>query len=118
MPPPALLQHYESIVPGAAERILRIAESELGHRHLQEDFATQANIQAQQKQLSIAEDQSKSSYRSDMVGQFFGAIVSILCICGSIYLADNGQPWVAAALAGLPMAGIIRALREKPKAAR
>ena len=115
MPPPALLEHYERIVPGAAERILQIAESEVHHRHAQENAATDANIEAQRKQLDIAKQQTSSSYVSDLMGQIFGMLVSATCIGGAVYLAIHDQPWVAATLAGLPLAGIIRALRDKPK---
>lgn len=115
IPPPDTLQRYDLIIPGAAERILAMAESETAHRHLQEDQAMQANISAQQKQLDIAELQTKSVFRSDTVGQFLGFAVSLLSIGGAVYLALNGQPWVASALVGLPLAGVIRALRDKVK---
>ncbi len=75
----------------------------------------QANIAAQQKQLDIAERQSKSVFRSDTIGQLLGFAVSLLSIGGAVYLALNGQPWVASALVGLPLAGVIRALRDKAK---
>jgi uncharacterized membrane protein len=115
IPPPDTLQRYDQIIPGAAERILTMAENETAHRHLQEDQAMQANIAAQQKQLDIAELQSKSVFRSDTIGQLLGFAVSLLSVGGAVYLALNGQPWVASALVGLPLAGVIRALREKAK---
>lgn len=116
IPPPALLQQYNAIVPNAAERIIAMAEKENQHRHAQETQALQANIDAQRKQLELAETQTKATFRSDACGQFLGFLVSGGCIGGCIFLAMNGQPWVAATLAGLPLAGIIRALKEKPKA--
>jgi len=115
MPPPALLGQYEQIVPGAAERILQIAEAEVRHRHAQEDAATNANIDAQRKQLEIARQQTSASYVSDLIGQVFGTLISAFCIGGAVYLALYGPAWVAVTLAGLPLAGIIRALRDKPK---
>lgn len=115
IPPPAILQQYDAAIPGAAERILRLAEQETQHRHNQENSATQANISAQRKQLDIADYQSRAVFKSDTTGQALGFIVSMACVAGSVYLAVNGQPWVAGALAGLPLAGIIRALRERPR---
>lgn len=32
LPPPAVLQRYDQVVPGAAERILRMAEGQSKHR--------------------------------------------------------------------------------------
>ena len=33
IPPPSVLEQYDKISPGAAERIIRMAESEVEHRH-------------------------------------------------------------------------------------
>jgi uncharacterized membrane protein len=115
LPPPALLQQYDVAIPGSAERIFRLAEQETQHRQNQENMAVQANIAAQQKQLAIGDYQSRAVSKSDATGQVLGFIVSLACVGGSIYLASNGQPWVASVLAGLPLAGIIRALRDPQK---
>lgn len=115
LPPPSLLKQYNDAVDGAAERILTMAEQESQHRRAQENAATQANIAAQQQQLKIAGDQTRAVFKSDTIGQSLGFVVSLACVIGSVYLALNGQPWVATVLAGLPLAGIIRALRERPK---
>ena len=116
MPPPDLLRQYDAVVLGAAERILVMAEKEARHRQSNESQALAANIEAQKQQLSIAEHQTKATFRSDAIGQFCGFLVSLICVAGSVYLALNGQPWVAGLLAGLPLAAIIRAFRERPKA--
>lgn len=114
LPPPELLKQYDSFMPGAAERIMAMAESETRHRHSQESLAINANIEAQRKQLEIAEQQSISTFKSDAKGQNLGFFVSILCVGGAIYLGVNGQPWLAGVLGGLPLAGIIRAFKDKP----
>jgi uncharacterized membrane protein len=44
IPPPAVLQGYEQILPGAAERILRMAEQQAAHRHSLELKSINANI--------------------------------------------------------------------------
>ena len=115
LPPPSLLKQYNDAVDGAAERILTMAEQESLHRRAQENAATQANIAAQQQQLQIARDQTRAVFRSDTIGQSLGFVVSLASVIGCVYLALNGQPWVATALAGLPLVGIIRALRERPR---
>ncbi|MPQ72156.1 DUF2335 domain-containing protein, partial [Pseudomonas sp. MWU12-2323] len=59
LPHPDILRGYEGIVPGAAERILVLAETEAANRNRREDEALQANIRAQERQLIIAEQQTK-----------------------------------------------------------
>lgn len=115
IPHPTLLSQYDALVPGAAERILTMAESEAAHRHSLEQSAMTANIESQRRQLSIAEEQQNAVFRSDWWGQLFGFAVSTAAVCGAIALALNGQPWVAGVLAGLPIAAIVRAFRESHK---
>ena len=115
MPHPELLKQYDVVVSGAAGRILAMAENEAKHRQSHESQALVANIEAQKKQLNIVEQQTKATFRSDAIGQFCGFVVSLICIAGAIYLALNGQLWVAGLLAGLPLAAIIRAFREYPR---
>ena len=114
LPHPSVLQQYDGVVPGAAERILRFAEQETDHIHAQEASANYANIAAQQQQIAIVGNHSKSVFRSDAIGQGLGFFVSLCSIAGSVNLALNNQLWVAATVAGLPLAGIIRALRDRP----
>jgi uncharacterized membrane protein len=45
LPPPESLKQYDVIVPGAAERILLMAEKEMEHRHQREN-RTLRNIMA------------------------------------------------------------------------
>lgn len=43
LPPPEDLQKYNMVVPGAAERILTMAEEEMKHRHNRENMAIKYN---------------------------------------------------------------------------
>lgn len=108
-PPPDVLAGYERVLPGAAERILKLAETEAANRNRREDEALQANIRAQDKQLEIAEMQTKTVARSDLCGQIAGLVVCVLCIAGSVYLGLKGHDWLAAFLAGIPTAAVIKA---------
>jgi len=113
LPPPAVLDAYDRTLPGAANRIITMAEAELAHRHKLEAQVTQANIDAQQRQLDIASQQVSAIRASDLVGQVLGAAISLAAIGGAVYLAMIGQGWVASALVALPLAAIIRALRQQ-----
>ncbi len=109
IPPPEVLQGFEQLVPGTAERLIKLAEDESHHRRSLEQQAMDANVSAQQAQSRIGEYQSKAVFRSDTIGQIAGLVVSLACIAGAVYLAVNGHEWTAAALAALPTAAVIRA---------
>lgn len=113
IPPPSLLREYNAIVPGAAERILALAENEGRHRQSLESKAVDANIEAQKKQLQINELQVKSTFRSDTLGQSFGFLISGGCVGGSVFLAMAGHTEIAAALAIIPSAAIVKAFLNK-----
>jgi uncharacterized membrane protein len=69
LPPPSELEGYERILPGAAERILALVESQSNHRHMMEN-----------KALSI---ESRNSLLGIIMGGFigiFGLAVAGMCI--------------------------------------
>ncbi len=72
-----------------------------------------ANIESQRLQLELAKAQNDAVFQSDRIGQIFGFIASAVAISGAIYLGINDHVVVASALAALPLAGIIRAFRDK-----
>jgi len=119
IPHPDVLAGYDRVIPGAAERILVMAETEALNRNRREDDALKANILAQDLQLKISEQQTKSVFRSDLVGQTFGFIVCLGCICATVYLGLLGHDWLAAALAAIPTGATVKAFfAEKPKPAK
>lgn len=113
IPPPAVLQGYEQILPGAAERILRMAEQQAAHRHSLELKSINANISGADRQLELADKQLKAVYASDKLGQWLGFAVSMCCLGGGIYLGVIGQPWLAGVLVSLPIASVIKAFRDQ-----
>ena len=62
IPPPNLLKKYDDALPGAADRILSMAEKEQSHRHLSED-----------KQVDAAS-------RDSFLGLLFALIVTITVV--------------------------------------
>lgn len=98
MPPPAALREFNEIIPGGAERILRMAEAEQLHRQTCESNA-----------LQIERDSIKR-------GQWLGAAVSVVSILGATVSTLVHAHWVAtAALVGVPVLGIIRAIVRSDK---
>lgn len=73
LPPPETLQRYNQIVPGAASRIISMAESQHGHRQHLEKRVVESNTDNQR------------------LGLIFGFIIAMTAIVGGIYLAATGK---------------------------
>jgi uncharacterized membrane protein len=73
LPPPNILRGYDEIVPGAAERILTMAENQQSHRmHLES---------------SVIEENCKSQRR----GLNFGFVIAMTVILGGFFLIFKGK---------------------------
>lgn len=89
MPPPALLRHYEEICPGAADRMLRMAEQESEHRRKTEATIISAQIEHYNKQFSEAR-----------CGQICALIITLVALAGGVYTALQGHE-VAGSIIGV-----------------
>ena len=97
LPPASMFGEYDRVVPGSAERILRMAEREQAHRI---DWETKALA---------------GEIRQEQHGQWFGLLIAVLCICGAVYLAVNGQAVIAGILAGTTALGLVGRFIQSPK---
>lgn len=88
LPPPDFLERYEETLPGAAERILRMAELQLDHRHQYEDFAIKSD-----------------SKRADR-GLLLGTLVAVMALGVAAYALFLGQPLIGAAIGIADIVGI------------
>ena len=88
LPPPESLQGYESVIPGAANRILEMAERQSDHR--------------MQMDKMVISGGSRRSY----LGLVAGFVLSATVIGGGIYLIATGHDWAGASLVGLNLAGL------------
>ena len=73
LPPPEALERYNQIVPGAAERIIAMAESQHDHRQELEKHVIHSNVSAQR------------------LGTLLGFIVAMTAIIGGIWLIHEGK---------------------------
>ena len=112
-PHPDVLERYDALVPGTAQRLIDLAVEESHHRRTLESQAQAANIEAMNRQLTLAGDQSKAVFRSDVIGQVAGVFVALCCIGGAVSLAVVGRELAAAALAAIPTAAVIQAFFSK-----
>lgn len=103
LPPPFVLQKYNDVVPGAAERILMMAEQQSKHRMELEKKVIESDIQ-------------KSN-----LGQRFAFVIVVLGLLIAAYLGVNGHEVAAAAIGGgglVSLAGIFISSRIEKKQER
>ena len=81
IPPPAILQEYNNISPGCADRIIKYAEDEAEHRRKVEILTLKTET------LEIR------------LGQIFGFLIGITTILSGTYAAINGAE-IAGSLIG------------------
>ncbi len=73
LPPPEALERYNQVLPGAAERILAMAESQQVHRQGLERTVVASNTRAQNR------------------GPWLGFIVAMTAVLGGIFLIYSGR---------------------------
>ncbi|HBM28048.1 MAG TPA: hypothetical protein DDZ92_04000 [Halomonas sp.] len=91
LPRPEQVEHFEAILPGAAQRIFDMAEREQGNR-----------ITVENQQVSEAISFAKR-------GQYMGFGLAAACIAAGTYLAAIGQTWPAVVLLGGSLGTVVAA---------
>ncbi|MCK4624547.1 MAG: DUF2335 domain-containing protein [Phycisphaerae bacterium] len=106
LPPPQILEKYNQICPGAAERILSMAEKQARHRQEVESKALEAGIA-----------DAKSDRTQIRRGQYLGFVIAFVGVAGGVYAVVKGAGWAGTAVAGAPLVGLVTALiyGRKPK---
>ncbi len=89
IPPPALLLEYDEVLPGAADRILTMAESQARHR--------------QEMEMLYLKGQSERSDR----GQWFGLIVALSGFAVAGLLGTQGHAVAAATIVGADLIALV-----------
>lgn len=112
LPQPEDLVGYENLLPGAAERIFNMAELEQRHRTTMERSTLVSDQEHRDAVLAAQIVNAKGIFFSDMVGQLLGGAVALGCVAGAIFnVYRNGEWYVTAAFVGLPVIGIVKAVR-------
>lgn len=89
LPPPQILDAYDEVVPGAAERILKLAESQAAHR--------------QSLERKVVESDIYKSY-AGLTAAFLIVLASFAC---AVTIALCGYPWAASPFGVAPLAGLV-----------
>ena len=97
LPPPEDLARYDQVVPGAAERIIKMAENEMMHRHKNEDKMSSGMIW------------------TTVISTFFAFFVAISLVGLSFYLAYRGFFAASASVAVGSIAAVISAFLYKSR---
>lgn len=91
IPHPQLLQQYDQVCPGAADRIIRTMEQEAAHRHDMERAALRADI------------------IDTRIGQTCAFIIVLATLSVGAYTAINGAPIIGGIFGTSGMVGVVAA---------
>lgn len=112
IPSPDVLAKYEQMLPGTAERIIRMAETQQSHNHTLERRQLEADIQHRNEMLAAQKTAINSTTLSDALGQILGFALAAACVAAAVYAGLwQKEPLIAAIFVSLPAVGIIRAVR-------
>lgn len=89
IPSPDTLRKYEEVLPGLAERIVKMAENQNSHRINLED--------------TVVTSQQKESRR----GQHYGLLIGILGLATCVILSLSGHDAVATAIGSTTIVGLV-----------
>lgn len=89
IPPPHLLQEYDAIQPGFAERIFAMTERQATHRQGIETSVINGNVRSQER------------------GQWMAFGIAVLGVVGGVYLLATGRQIDGYAAIFTPIAGIV-----------
>ncbi|MCL4735368.1 MAG: DUF2335 domain-containing protein [Candidatus Omnitrophica bacterium] len=98
LPAPQNFEHYEKILPGAAERILGMAESEQAARH-----------KLEYEDLILRKADQEAYWRISHRGQWAAFFLAIIAIGCATALGISGREWIASAMVGSTFLGFIAA---------
>jgi uncharacterized membrane protein len=104
IPRPADLAQYEQVCPGAADRILKLAEREVGLREKRADSVHMAMEGEVRVQNTLAEGDRDALKRGQYLASAISALVAILSFAGMFL-----TPWSALGFA-VPLAQVATAL--------
>lgn len=88
IPPPEILHQYDQVLPGAAERIISMAENQAKHRQLLEK--------------SVIESEIKDS----RMGLYFGFLVSLIALLMGTYCIIQGYSISGSIIGGSAVPGL------------
>ncbi len=89
VPPPSILEQYDQVVPGSAERIIAMAEREMDHRR--------------DVELKIISKEYTEAGR----GQIFALTIGTIAIIAAGFISVTGAQWTASVIGGGGVIGLV-----------
>ena len=89
LPSPEILIQYNQAVPGAAERIIAMAEHDFAHLQTMEKMRLSA------------------FYQDRRLGQIFGFCIAVIALGGSVFLAITGHEQTASVIGGSTLVALV-----------
>ena len=114
LPDPQTLREYDNLIPGAAAEIIKMASDQASHRRSLEKASQDSDSAARDKQLEIERERIKGGLFTERMGIILGWVIALSCVGAAVWsmIADKSSV-VTVAFLGLPIAGIIKAIRTK-----
>ena len=88
IPDASQLEKYENICPGAADRLISMAENQLAHRH------------------SVEKEVVHTNSRNSTLGVVSAFVLGLFTIFGGVYLTLNGHAWPGTILGSTGLIGL------------
>lgn len=96
LPPPSFLKQYEDALPGAADRILVLAESQTSHRIDLEKRLVEAEI-----------DDGKKNRDERRLGQWLGFAICLVAIISGATISAMGQPYAGVLIGAVGLTPLV-----------
>lgn len=96
--PPAVLEEYERVLPGTAERLIAMAEAQSAHRKAMEE-----------KKLNAEIADAKADRNEAERGQYCGLAIGITAIISGAVVAGTGHEWAGGFIGSAGVIGLVTA---------
>ncbi|MEO5358180.1 MAG: DUF2335 domain-containing protein [Nitrospirae bacterium YQR-1] len=107
IPDPVTLQGYERIIPGLAERIVKMAEDEVKHRHKIDDDEQKHRHKIDNDFLSLNRDSFNIESKERKLGQIFGIIIGLAGLIASVICVSFNAQTTASIIGGTTVVGLV-----------
>ena len=91
-PPPRVLQEYDEVVPGLAEKLIELVESQTKHRLTLEKRQAELEMEVQRARLSAEIEDMRAERREKRLGQWLGFGIGTIAIVAGAITSVMGAP--------------------------
>lgn len=107
LPDPLVLKTYEQVLPGLAERIVKMAEGEVDHRHQIEHEEQMHRHKVDDEVLSLNRDAINIDAKERKRGQTYGLIIAMAGLIASVISVSLNAQATASIIGGTTVVGLV-----------